>query len=54
MALIIWAHWAAQPAEHLWAWAVSADVVLSFRVGVAQLYLAKPQAQLGRVRQWLE
>jgi diguanylate cyclase (GGDEF)-like protein len=50
--LIVWAHWRAQPLEHLWAWAGAAVLSLGFRIVIAQIYLTQPLAQERRVRRW--
>lgn len=52
VALIVWAHWTAQPQERLAAWAAAGVLALGFRVLVAQIYLAQPLAQDRRVRLW--
>jgi hypothetical protein len=50
--LIVWAHWHAQPREQLLFWTVGALAVLSYRMVIAQLYLAHPQTQAARRRLW--
>jgi diguanylate cyclase (GGDEF)-like protein len=50
--LIVWSHWEAQPRGQLLFWACCALAVLSYRVLLAHLFLAQPQAQEARRRSW--
>lgn len=50
--LLAWAHWDAQPARRLAYWTGSVLLALTYRLLVAHLFLAKPQAQPERCQRW--
>jgi len=50
--LILWAHWHAQPRPQLLGWAAAALLILAYRMLIAHLFLAHPQAQGARQRRW--